>query len=313
MILNNVQRLPFKSKVDRTVVPPGEWVPKWRHDRGYVLKYSKSSAPSSTCILFAHGGGFTKDQPRSPSYDSFGYILSYRTGYDTYIPDYTLAPDKQYPSQIHELLEIARRLSKDYRRVIIGGDSAGGTMAIQMCLIEPQLFYSAFVVSAWIDLECNGPSYYSRAWNEKVKAGDPVFKDPPKKEIKDSREEALLYLGKKSLFKDPVANPIHATQDMLRHLPPFLFLIGDSEIIRDGTLELAARAQEVNPNIFAFLYEGMWHDWVLYSQKSSGEHGDHGINTIAAFCTSGTRGATYNFVPPSDDKGPLTLACNIVI
>ena len=313
MILNNVRRLPFKSKINRTTISPGEWIPKWRDERGYVLKYSKSDASSSTCILFAHGGGFTKDQPRSSSYDSFGYILAYHTGYDTYIPDYTLAPDKQYPAQIHELLEIALKLSKVHQHVIIGGDSSGGTMAIQMCLMKPKLFYSAFVISAWIDLECNGPSYYSRAWNEKVKAGDPIFKDPPKKEIKDSREEALVYLGKKPLFKNPIANPINATQEMLRLLPPFLFLIGDSEIIRDGTLELAARAQEVNPNIFAFMYEGMWHDWVLYSQKSSKALGDHAIDTIATFCTSKTRGKSYDFLPPIDDKGPLTLVCNIII
>ena len=311
MILNNVNRLPFKSKIKRETIAPGLFIPKWRDERGYTLKYSKGNTKSSVCILFVHGGGFTEDQPRSGSYDSFGYMLTNQTNYDTYIPDYTLAPDKQFPTQIIELLQIAQLLKEKYSRIILGGDSAGGTIALQMLFAKPELFYSGFVISAWIDLDCNNKSYYTRAWNEKTKSGDPIFKENPKKEIKDSRKEALKYLGKQSLFNDPIGNPIKATNTMLKKLPPCLFLIGDSEIIRDGTLKLAARAQQVNNNIFVCLYDNMWHDWPLYSQKSSKKYGVHAINTVTSFCKVQKRGNTFKF--EIKDKEPLTLKCNIII
>ena len=313
MHLNSVDGISFKSKIARTTIHPGEWIDEWKNDRGYILSYQKKSQRNKdTCILFVHGGGFSEDQPRTPSYDSFGYILTNGTSFDTYIPDYTLAPEKTFPYQLEQLLLIANKLSNSYKHIIIGGDSAGGTMALQMCLINPKLFYSAFVISAWVDLHCDGHSYYSRAWNDKLKTGDPIFKDSPQKEIKDSRKEALTYLGKKSLFKHPIANPINATQDMLKKLPPFLFLIGDNEVIRDGTLHLAARAQQVNDNIFSFLYEGMWHDWVLYSQKTTKIMGTHGIDTIISFCNSQKRGNSYKFVP-INNSSTLTLNCNIII
>lgn len=311
MILNTVNRLSFKSEINRETISPGKWLPKWRDERGYVLKYSKHKSRSKKCILFIHGGGFSHDQPRSGSYDSFGYILTHRSGYDTYIPDYTLSPDQQYPYQIHELFRIVQLLQERYDDILLGGDSAGGTIALQMALVEPKVFYSLFLISAWIDLHCDGDSYYSRSWNSKTQTGDPIFKSTPKKEIKDSRQEALVYLGKKTLFKDSIANPINADSELLKNLPPTLFLIGDREVIRDGTLKLAARAQVVNSNIFACLYEHMWHDWVLYSQKSSKIYGEHGINTIISFCKSKKNNNKYNF--KIKDKEPLTLKCNLII
>jgi len=276
---------------------------------------SRKPSSSSACVLFIHGGGFTEDQPRTPSYDAFGYMTALTTGYDTYVPDYTLAPIAQYPVQVEQMLRVAERLGKLYDRVILGGDSAGGTIALQMCLTSPRLFSAAFVVSAWVDLDCNGRSYYSRAWNAKTSTGDPVFRDPPEKEIRDSREEAMMYLGNKTLFDNPVGNPINATDAALRKLPPFLFMIGDDEVIRDGTLKLAARAQLVNNNVFASLYQGMWHDWVLYSQRSSGSYGDLGMQTIAAFCVGRQQGGRYAFDPPKPRKkgGPMVLDCLVVV
>lgn len=309
------QALPFKDKINKTTIHPGVWIEQWKNDRGYVLAYSKyKTKKSKTCILFVHGGGFNKNQPRDPEYNALCYYLTHGTGYDTYCPDYTLAPNKRYPSQIVEILSIAEELSKTYKHIIIGGDSAGGTIALQTALVKPELFYSGFLLSAWIDLDGKYThSYYTRAWNQRVKSGDPVFKEAPKKNIKDSKEEALNYLGEKELLDNPLANPILATTEMLAKLPPFIMFIGDNEVIRDGTLKLAGRAQKVHDSIFCYLYEGMWHDWLLYSQNTATVKGPHAQNVLIEFCKTKKRDNKMQFSYQPHNYEVTTVNCNIVI
>ena len=53
-----------------------------------------------------------------------------------------------------------------------------------------------------------------------------------------------------------LANPVLATPDMHDKLPPFLIFIGDDEVIRD-VLKMVGNVQEVNNNIYCYLYTGM--------------------------------------------------------
>ena len=312
---DSLKDLPFKNKIYRDTISAGEWIEKWRNDRGYVLKYSKNkNKKSKTCIIFIHGGGFDKNQPRDKDYEAMGYYLCNFTAFDTYLPDYTLAPDKQFPAQILEVISIANRLVEVYDDIIIGGDSAGGTIAIQAAILQPKLFYSGFLLSPWIDLDGKyTPSYYSRSWNEESKSGDPIYKSPPVENIKSSKKEALNYLGVDKLFENNLANPVLATPGMLKDLPPFLMFIGDDEVIRDGVLKLAGNAQTVNDNIFCYLYVGMWHDWLLYSQKNAKIKGPHALNILFEFCKTKIVDGKFDFAYQPKNEKVIVTNCNIII
>ena len=317
-ILNkdSLKDIPFKNKIYKNTISPGQWIEKWRNDRGYVLEFSKYKVKkSNTCILFIHGGGFDKNQPRDKDYQTLGYYLSYYTEFDTFLPDYTLAPDKKFPDQILEVISIANKLSDIYENIIIGGDSAGGTIAIQAAILQPKLFYSGFLLSPWIDLDGKyTPSYYSRSWNPELKTGDPIFKLDPKENIKSSKKEALNYLGVSKLFENPLANPVLATPGMLKDLPPFLFFIGDEEVIRDGILKIVGNAQTVNNNIFCYLYVGKWHDWLLYYQKNFKVKESYAFQILFNFCKSKVNNNELNFTySPKKNENVIVANCNIVI
>ena len=311
---DSIKELPFKNSIERTTIHPGEWIEKWKDERGYILVYKKIGKTAKTCILFVHGGGFNKNQPRDKDYEAMGYYLANFTEFDVFIPDYALSTNDKFPTQIIEILKITKKLSNMYDNIIIGGDSAGGTIAIQVAMIEPKLFYSGFLLSPWIDIDGKySPSYYSRAWCEKNKSGDPIFKEPPLKNLRDSKNIALKYLGKEDLFKNPLANPVLATPEMLEKLPPFIIFIGDDEVIRDGVLKLVGNAQTVNDNIYCYLYTGMWHDWLLYSQMSSKIKGNHALDILFNFCRFKFTKKNNKFSYNSNTFPVITANCNIIL
>jgi len=237
----------------------------WGKDRGYVNRVVPTNPSETTCCLFVHGGGFVNGSPNS-SYRPFTAQLAKHSGLVFYVPDYTLAPHSQYPVQLDQVLALTRRIRKKYKDVVIMGDSAGGTIALSAALKEPGLFKRCIFLSPWINLNASPSSYRPRQQVSKNSVcGDPVFQGEATTVARQYRSSALMYLGKKNLMKKAPANPAMASDSMLRTLPPSLFMVGDRELLRGEILDFVGKAQRVNRNVYGQLYDGMWHDWPMYS------------------------------------------------
>ena len=262
--LDQLEKIPFKNSIEISHIINHELIPEWKERRGYIeLIQSKKIKKGKECILYIHGGSFIHDSP--VTYRTVTFKLAHETKLPVFAPDYTQAPIKQFPTQINEIINIAQFLKQFYKKIYLLGDSAGGTIALS-CLLVSNIFTAGILYSPWINLHSNSSSYYSRAWCAALKTGDPIFTEKPEKEIRESIDTALLYLGPKKNLNNPIANPIMATPKMLKSLPPLLFFIGDAEVLRNDTLVFASNAQKVNNNIFVRLYDNMWHDWLMYSQ-----------------------------------------------
>jgi acetyl esterase/lipase len=284
--LDQLRDSPVRRDVKTKDVRYPSAVPEWREGRGYVTVTTPKRPRATTCILFVHGGGFTSNSPHGP-YRAFAAELAARTHYRVFTPDYSLAPEYKYPVQVNEVLALARILRRTHTRVLLVGDSAGGTIGLSAALRRPELFAACAFVSPWVDLAGGTTSYTSRAWCLAQGTGDPVFRLPPKENTASTAKLALEYLGGASLFLDPYANPWHATDRMLSRLPRALIQVGDNEVLRDGVLGLAGRAQAAGAEVTAQLYDGMWHDWPMYSQGCGSGHplelGLEAYRAIAAF------------------------------
>jgi len=88
-------------------------------------------------LLFFHGGGFVQSSTSS----HFEYLQALidsvsatNKDFAVFIPAYTLAPEAVYPTQIKQGVDSLRYLLSETKRlpanVIMGGDSAGGNLAI---------------------------------------------------------------------------------------------------------------------------------------------------------------------------------------
>ena len=273
----------LSTAIHRTRLPPGQVIPEWKKDRGYVLVYSNRNSNNCGAIIFVHGGSFTGLSPSEGAYVYVAQELCRRTGLAVIVPDYPLAPVEVYPSQPNSILKTRMHFANEYDRFVLGSDSAGGAIAFSLLLKNPHLFRGAWFLSPWLNMECDSPSYTTRQYCKETGQGDRIYKTPAKETQKAYRQTALQYLGKESRFGDGIANPFLAGADLLAALPPTLLLAADQGTIRDDSLIMGGRIQDAGGNCVVSLYDGMWHDWMLYSQRSCPKQGEAAYQQVINF------------------------------
>jgi acetyl esterase/lipase len=85
-------------------------------------------------VIYLHGGGWAFGSPTS--HRKLGMQFA-EAGYLTIVLDYRLAPEHPFPAALEDTMfaigwaaDNARRWNGDGRRIAIGGDSAGGNLAV---------------------------------------------------------------------------------------------------------------------------------------------------------------------------------------
>lgn len=87
-------------------------------------------------VIWIHGGAWLSGS-REDAAPYFKHIAA--AGYTVVAPDYSLAPDYRYPTQLHQLNQTLEYLHKnaaelhaDTSRIVLAGDSAGAQLAAQL-------------------------------------------------------------------------------------------------------------------------------------------------------------------------------------
>jgi acetyl esterase/lipase len=170
--------------------------------------------------LDIHGGGFAVGDPQSD--DEFCAMWAKCTGMLIVSLDYSKAPLHPYPSAVNDIAALANAvlddstLPIDKSRVVIGGFSAGGNLA----LCASQLPGLRGVIKA--ALTFYPPVDWSHPPNEKL-AMRP-YKEGPK----DSLEFSSFwfdwaYVAPGQNRRDPLLSPCYAKKE---DLPPWIYIIG---------------------------------------------------------------------------------------
>lgn len=152
---------------------------------------------------------------------------------------------------------------------MVGGDSAGGALALELLhwvyAYELKARPSAAVLLSPItDLSLSGASWESRD------AADVLFTK------EQAREFIALYLGN----ADPSLPFAPLTQD-LAGFPPLRIHAGDDEVLLDDSVRLARHAEEFDVDVRLDVWEGMLHGFP--AQLGTFEAADRAIDAIAAF------------------------------
>ncbi|KAK3707149.1 hypothetical protein LTR37_012318 [Vermiconidia calcicola] len=94
-------------------------------------------------IYYVHGGGWIFGG--AAEYEAFIFDLVSRTGFAVVFPEYTFAPEKQYPVQQEQCLEVLQYVVKVgsehgllIDRLLLGGDSSGGQLIAAMSILNHQ-------------------------------------------------------------------------------------------------------------------------------------------------------------------------------
>lgn len=111
-------------------------------------RYSRTGAKPAAAVLWAHGGAFITGG--DATHGAFASHLSAAVGAPVYLLDYRLAPEHRHPAAADDLVNALPLIPEE--RVVIGGDSAGGTLALFAAARSPRPLAGVALVSPSVDL-----------------------------------------------------------------------------------------------------------------------------------------------------------------
>jgi acetyl esterase/lipase len=220
-------------------------------------------------LLYFHGGGFVFGSIRT--HGMLIGALARAASARTFALIYRLAPEHPAPAAQLDTVRAYRYLLSegiDPRRIVLAGDSAGGTMVLNT-LIELRklgipLPAAGVAISPWVDLSCSGLSFDTNDSYDYVR-----------------REHCLLaaktYLGEMDPRR-PDISPLFAD---LSGLPPLFIHAGGAEVLVDQIREFAARAEAAGVVTNLVVYPDMVHVWHLL--RDATPQGQRAIDEIGAF------------------------------
>lgn len=224
-------------------------------------------AGTDPVILYLHGGAYVFGS--STTHRAMLAKLSFLTGMTTCLPDYRLAPEHPFPAQIEDALACYRALRAG-RDVILGGDSAGGGLALLHEILAQGLAppKGVFAFSPLTDVTYSGASVVENAACDTVLTADRIG------------EMLEMFLGKQDP-KDPRASPLFGR---FAGAPPVWMTVGDTEILRDDALrmQVALLAQGVQSELH--LEADHPHVWPIFHNilPEAGKTLDHLASWIKA-------------------------------
>lgn len=228
------------------------------------------SADVDRAVLYLHGGGYVLGS--IDTHRALAGRISRAAQARVLLVDYRLAPEHPFPAALDDSVAAYRWMlasGANPARVALGGDSAGGGLAVATLVLikDARLPMPAagVCISPWVDLECVGDSMTTRA------AVDPWI------DREYLTRKAALYLAGKHP-RTPLAAPLYAD---LTGLPPLLIQVGTAETLLDDSKRLAARARRAGVDVVLETWEGMIHGWHAFAETL--DEGQLAIDRLGEF------------------------------
>ncbi|MFV0496413.1 alpha/beta hydrolase [Mycobacterium sp.] len=240
-ILTAAARSPRSTRIERLTVAG---VP--------VVRVLPPNAAPDRTLIYLHGGAYSLGSARG--YRGLAAHLADAAGMTALVPDYSRAPDAQYPVALEEMVRVYSQLladGLDPKNTVIVGDSAGGglTLALAMALRDRSISPPAALglICPWADLAVD------------VEATRPALRDPLiTPEI--AAEWAPRYAG----ADDPRRPGISPVYGEMAGLPPIVMQsAGDDPISFDANKIEAAVVNAPSGVITHRRFDGLWHDFHL--------------------------------------------------
>jgi monoterpene epsilon-lactone hydrolase len=213
-----------------------------------AIESVRATAHPATVLLYLHGGAFVMGSPSS--YRSRAVRLSYRCNAEVLVPDYRLAPEHPFPAALEDALAAWRAAGPiaSGRPLLVGGDSAGGGLALSLMILLRELG----------EASPRGAVLLSPSANQTRGAVSGRHRDLWL-DADRLRQWRRHYLGTADP-RDPRVSPALAD---LSGLPPMLVLVGEDEALAEETYRWVARARGAGTDARLLVGAGMQHDWPL--------------------------------------------------
>ena len=242
-----------------------------------TLKFEFDKSDKEKCILYFHGGGYVAGSPET--HQNFLISLCKKSELDIYAIDYSLAPENVFPAAINDSiasLDALIEMGYDSKNIFIGGDSAGGNLALVSVLklqeLKKLLPNKLFLLSPWTDLTASGDSI---KYNSKK---DPYLSyDDFLSTRKSMRQAAQDWYAPNENHKNPMISPVFAN---FESFPNTLIQVSDIEILFSDSINLKKKLKQNNNKVVLSIYKNLPHVWQIFGFLPEAKKA---VNEIALF------------------------------
>jgi acetyl esterase len=258
-----------RAAQDRTGAFLGEGSVRLKRERDLALPgphgqvpcrlYLPDDVQRPPLLVYAHGGGFM--QGSLPSWDHFLRDLVRQSGVAALSVDYQLSPEVKFPVAFDEVVAMTRLAARegaglgiDPSRLALGGDSAGGNLALAAALAlrdagETALKFQLLIYGCF-STDCDSPSWQRFGQG----AG-----------LSQSQMKWIweTYLATPAQRDDWRAAPILAD---LKGVAPAHLIAGSLDPLQDDSNNLAAKLTAAGVPHNLTVYQGINHGFIRYGR-----------------------------------------------
>ncbi|MFP4275548.1 MAG: alpha/beta hydrolase [Paracoccaceae bacterium] len=230
---------PHLLRLERPGPPPLHWI-------------SAGPCQPRRAVLWLHGGGYVAGSPAT--HQGMLGRLSRLSGVEICAPAYRLAQEAPFPAAFDDACaawEALRRLGYRPADIVLGGDSAGGGLALALLAhlgASGERAAGLVAFSPWTDLTLSGGSVRENARR------DPLL--PPAR-----AGELVAQVMAGADPADPRASPLFARFEAP---PPVLIQLSESEILRDDGLRIAERLRGAGGAVEVQAWPDTPHVWQIF-------------------------------------------------
>lgn len=205
------------------------------------------------CVIFLHSGGFVIE--KNEYHEQFGKALGEQLGYDYLVPDYPI--NQSYEETLTYMKKIYKETMKKYDNVLMVGCSAGANLAVSSMISYGEEYGmpdGLILMSPWLDTSME---------NKDIAC----ISDFDKEFFASLVEWGQQYNGGDT--KTPLASPVKASKEQLKHFPKTVMVVGNQDILRFDAQKFQKVLEEAGITVTYLNAEGKNHGEVFAEYAST--------------------------------------------
>ena len=223
-------------------------------------------------LVYFHGGGFTAGDNKL--YCNQMKLIAEKAHAAVYFPEYRLAPECPFPGAINDatgainyIYDHAEELCIDKDKIMVAGDSAGGSLT-NACVLKDdrgiitKIFemYPAWDMRKLVDIKEYEWSYdlYEVIEEDKPLAYSRIDRIKSSADNKAS-SSANLYLQGKAQDDNPLVSAYCASDEQLAKFPKAVIAVSEYDYLTVGVKEAVKRLHSLNKDVRLIVYKGTDH------------------------------------------------------
>lgn len=227
-------------------------------DNTYDIYYPKAGQNPVPVLLWVHGGGYVGGDKEGAK--EFATRLAADAQVVVVSMNYQVAPSSQYPNQVVQVEELVRELKKqqdkrlDLSQLFLGGDSAGGQIALQFATTQTNPSYAKQVgISQILDAKAiKGAISYCGPVDIKQMADQAIDGKAMKFFIKTV---AWSLIGTKNWQTDPKLFEASLVDHLTKDFPPTYITDGNAYSFQDQGLALVSKLTSLKVPVTGLFYK----------------------------------------------------------